>query len=261
MARTRYINPKALHDEDVVCMSLVARYVWAYLPCFADKEGRLVDKPLSLKIDMLPNDTVDMNSILDEIAQQKHIIRYEVAGKKYIQIRTFSTYQKPYANEIPSKIPHVGFVLQGPTLAIPEKEFEESKKTIVNSNCIQETGDRRIVNSNEVTKFNINSFSLLFGEWPSQDNPIYNEPISRAQSAFYENINAENFEAFEKAWNTQLDLYKKDKSKDRRRKLGTFRTFCEGRWMNVEQIQTYEQKPHKSGRVILENFVIPPSDE
>jgi hypothetical protein len=263
MPRTRYINPKALHDEDIVSMSMTARYVFANLPCFADREGRLIDKPMSIKLDILPNDPVDMDAILNEIAEKKHIIRYEVEGKKYIQIRSFVTYQKPYQNELPSKIPRVGFIPHNPTEVVPEKELGETKGPndcdsvaliTYNSEMVTNKLETKTITKSEPlpsTKFNNNSFALLFGGWPPADDPKYNEPKNRAELAFFENITADNYDAFCEAWDTQLNLFKKDTSKDRRRRLGTFRTFCEGRWMNVENLRSYSDPEEENKKARL----------
>src|SRR5690349_9719375 len=106
MARIRSINPCAPVDEDVATMSLGARFVWAYLPCHADREGRLPDKPFGLKLDLMPMDDVDMNALLQELADRRHILRYVgTDGRKYIQIRNFARHQRPHKNETPSRIP------------------------------------------------------------------------------------------------------------------------------------------------------------
>jgi len=88
-------------------MSLHARFTWAYLPCHADREGRLKDAPFTLKLAIMPTDDVDMDAILDELQTRRHIVRYEVDGRKYIQIRSFARYQAPHVREAPSSIPPV----------------------------------------------------------------------------------------------------------------------------------------------------------
>ncbi len=86
-------------------MSIHARLVWAYLPCHADKEGRLRDKPFQLKLDILPLDDVNMDALLNEIAERGFILRYEADGRKYIQINRFLEYQNPHKREADSDIP------------------------------------------------------------------------------------------------------------------------------------------------------------
>jgi len=105
MARTRLIHPGAPQEEDVANLSVHARLTWAYLPCHADREGRLKDSPFSLKLAILPSDSVDMDAILGELAKAGFISRYSVDGRKYVQIRSFSKYQKPHQNEAASEIP------------------------------------------------------------------------------------------------------------------------------------------------------------
>lgn len=262
MAKVRYLKPQALYDEDVVSMSMVARYVWAYLPCIADRAGRLIDKPISIKLELLPNDSVDMDAILNEIAEKKHIERYMVGEKKYIQIRSFLKHQKPWTNEPQSVIPQKGFVMSN-TQNLSREMFGTTKdlQTLPDPEQVSlllKTKDLKLKTEDLASQtegaidFNTNSFQLLFGEWPPSDNPKYNESRIRAEAAFFENINPINYNAFVEAWNLQLDLYKKDKSKDRRKFLGTFRTFCEGRWMNVTRVASYTE-PSKNNK-IDENF-------
>ncbi len=108
MARVRSIHPAATLDEDVATMSAFARLAWAYLPCHADRSGRLKDSCFSLKAAIFPADDIDVEAIVTELASRQHIIRYEVAGKKYIQIRNFEKYQNPHKNEKESEIPAPG---------------------------------------------------------------------------------------------------------------------------------------------------------
>lgn len=107
MARIRLINPDAPHDEAVAALSMAARVVWAYLPCHADREGRLLDKPFKLKLAILPIDQVDMDALLGELSDAGLIVRYEVDGYRLIQIRSFSKYQTPHRHEQESKLPVV----------------------------------------------------------------------------------------------------------------------------------------------------------
>lgn len=101
-------------------MSWQARLTWAYLPCHADREGRLKDAPFTLKLAILPVDNVDMNAILDELQSKRHIVRYEVEGRRYLQIRNFARYQTPHVRETPSEIPPApGQELPRQALAMP----------------------------------------------------------------------------------------------------------------------------------------------
>jgi hypothetical protein len=108
MARVRTIHPDGPKDEAVSKCTIAARYVWDRLPCYADKEGRLPDKPFSLRIDIFPTDpisTEQMDGYLGELATQGLIVRYQVAGRRYIAIPNFLKYQNPHRNEACSRIP------------------------------------------------------------------------------------------------------------------------------------------------------------
>ncbi len=119
MARTRLINPAAPVDEDVARLSMAGRLLWAYLPCHADREGRLKDSAFTLRAAIFPGDQVDVDALLSELAAARHITRYEVDGRRFIQIRNFAKYQSPHKNEAPSSIP-------GPSDTVLVKECREA---------------------------------------------------------------------------------------------------------------------------------------
>jgi hypothetical protein len=89
----------------------LARLCFAGLWTLADKEGRLEDRPRWIKNKLLGYDDVEVNEILDELAKPRNcspgafILRYEVEGRNYIQIRKFDQYQNPHPKEQPSRIP------------------------------------------------------------------------------------------------------------------------------------------------------------
>lgn len=117
MPRIRYIKPDFFTDDDLGKLSPLHRLVFAGLWCYADREGRLKDKPAQLKVQVLPFDHCDINEILDELSKSKpinnhstFITRYEVNGEKYIQINNFLKHQKPHHTEQSSVIPPISSV-------------------------------------------------------------------------------------------------------------------------------------------------------
>ena len=61
------------------------RYMAAGLSCWADREGRLEDRPLKLKMEMFPADNVDVDSMLDELekgAWPSFVTEIKKAAKK-----------------------------------------------------------------------------------------------------------------------------------------------------------------------------------
>lgn len=112
MSRKRYIKPKFFKNCDLGKCSIEARVAFAGLWCLADREGRLEDIPEEIKLEVLPWDECDMDSLLQELAdyrsphtQNGFITRYEVDGVPYLQVNNFAEHQHPHPNEAASLIP------------------------------------------------------------------------------------------------------------------------------------------------------------
>ena len=112
MPRIRYIKPDFFKDEDLAQLSPLFRIAFVGLWCFADREGRLKDRPHQLKVEILPYDEVDFEEILKTLADKKpvnnnssFITRYSVRLEKYIQINKFKEHQRPHHTERISDIP------------------------------------------------------------------------------------------------------------------------------------------------------------
>lgn len=105
MPRIRYIKPDFFFDEDLADLPFEHRLAYSGLWCQADREGRLEDSPKKLKAHIFPYDEVDMNKILNDLAKKPFVVRYELNGKKYLQIINFHKHQKPHHTEQDSKIP------------------------------------------------------------------------------------------------------------------------------------------------------------
>jgi|TARA_Y100000310_G_scaffold216824_1_gene217886 hypothetical protein len=104
MARIRYLKPDFFFDDDLAELKYECRLFFQGLWCYADKAGRLEDKPKVLKAQIMPFDRVDSDKIL-QILSEKFITRYEVNGRKYIQINNFLKHQKPHHTEKASTLP------------------------------------------------------------------------------------------------------------------------------------------------------------
>ncbi len=106
MARARILKPGFFKNEDLLECSMAARLLFAGLWTLADREGRLEDRPKKTKLEIFPGDDVDCDALLNELAERKFILRYQVKENKYIQILKFIEHQKPHKNEIASIIPN-----------------------------------------------------------------------------------------------------------------------------------------------------------
>ncbi|HOI95592.1 MAG TPA: conserved phage C-terminal domain-containing protein [Syntrophobacter fumaroxidans] len=87
------------------------RLLFAGLSLLADREGRLEDRPRRIQAEIFPYDPdcpdVDETLSLLESSPERFIIRYEVNGRRYIQITNFKVHNFPHHTEKASVIPPV----------------------------------------------------------------------------------------------------------------------------------------------------------
>jgi len=105
MSRARNIKPGFFRNADLVELSIEARLLFIGLWTIADREGRLEDRPKQIKMEIYPADSFDVSALLEELADTDMLDRYEVGGKKYIQIVNFTKHQNPHRDERASAIP------------------------------------------------------------------------------------------------------------------------------------------------------------
>jgi len=103
--RARGIKPNFYKSEKLIQCSPAARLMCPGLWMMADRDGKLEDRPIRIKMEIYPCDDLDVNSLLDELAAAGHLVRYEVDGKKYIKIKGFKKHQNPHHKEKDSAIP------------------------------------------------------------------------------------------------------------------------------------------------------------
>ena len=150
MARIRYLKPDFFKDEDLAEIPYDIRLFFAGLWCYADKAGRLEDRPLRLKADIMPYDLkFEVERALEILAHpKKHspikkpfIIRYEINGERYIQIVSWGKHQKPHHTETESSIP--------PPVPPKNKEKENYKG---NGECsYSECSDHEPIKNGQIT--------------------------------------------------------------------------------------------------------------
>jgi hypothetical protein len=78
----------------------------------AVREGRLEDRPMRIKAELFPYEFgMDVEPLLAELAGAKahgngaFILRYEVSGRRYLEISNFSKHQKCHVKEPASTLP------------------------------------------------------------------------------------------------------------------------------------------------------------
>lgn len=103
--RIRSIKPEFFSDGKLGSLSAEIRILFVGLWCCADREGRLIDIPIEIKVKILPYDTCNIDTMLDELNEKNLIIRYKVNNCNYIQITNFLKHQYPNIKERASTIP------------------------------------------------------------------------------------------------------------------------------------------------------------
>lgn len=108
MARARNIKPALFKNEVLGVADPMLTLLFEGLWLLADREGRLEDRPLRIKGELFPyRDSLDMDGMLNWLAESGFIARYGVSGKRYIEIDNFVKHQNPHRNEPESVIPSV----------------------------------------------------------------------------------------------------------------------------------------------------------
>jgi hypothetical protein len=99
MARIRTIKPEFFMDEDLAELSPLHRLLFIGLWTEADREGRMQDRPRTLKAKLLPWEGCDIEPLLGDLDRAGLIHRYEVGGAHFIAIPGFTKHQRPHPKE------------------------------------------------------------------------------------------------------------------------------------------------------------------
>jgi len=105
MARIRTIKPEFWTDEKIVQLPYEARLLFIGIWNFADDHGCLWDEPERIRMQVLPNDAVDISGLLDLLCASGLLEVYESSDEKRIfRVTHFNDHQK-VDHPTPSKIP------------------------------------------------------------------------------------------------------------------------------------------------------------
>lgn len=113
MARKRNIAPGFFKNEDLGECAPLARLLFAGLWCWADRLGRVEDRPKRLRAEILPYDQADGEVLVAELAQHGFVKRYEAAGVRVLQIVNFDRFQDPHPREAASLLPDEAGNIEG----------------------------------------------------------------------------------------------------------------------------------------------------
>lgn len=105
MARARGIKPGFFRNADLAELPVEARLLFVGLWTLADREGRLEDRPKQIKMEVFPADNFDVDQLLGMIANAGMLERYQIGGRRYLQVTNFTKHQNPHRDERASEIP------------------------------------------------------------------------------------------------------------------------------------------------------------
>lgn len=103
--RTRNIKPGFFKNDILGSLPPLCRILFSGLWGLADREGRLEDRPLRIKAEILPFDDCDTDALLAILDENGFIKRYKVGNDKFIEITKFYLHQHPHMKEPESVIP------------------------------------------------------------------------------------------------------------------------------------------------------------
>lgn len=105
MARSRNIKPKFFTNDLLAELPYEGRLLFIGLWTVADREGRLLDRPKKIKMELFPADSLDIEPLLAGLAERGFIRRYMVGDHSCIQIVNWHKHQSPHFKEQKSAIP------------------------------------------------------------------------------------------------------------------------------------------------------------
>jgi len=105
MARARNIKPGFFTNDELVELPFSTRLLFIGLWTIADREGRMVDRPKKIKMEIFPADDVDCDQALAQLASSGFITRYLADGVKVVEIANFAKHQAPHSTEKDSVLP------------------------------------------------------------------------------------------------------------------------------------------------------------
>lgn len=103
MARKRYIKPEFFGDPDLAELRIEARYLYAGLWPWMDRQGLIDADPRLIRANVFPHDekvtAPKVRSWIDELVQHGFVIRFPHQGKTLLYCPKFSTHQRLFPDE------------------------------------------------------------------------------------------------------------------------------------------------------------------
>lgn len=105
MARARNLKPGFFKNDELAETGPLGMLLFEGLWTIADRAGRLEDRPLRIKAEVLPYFDADVDGLLSDLAERGFVRRYEAGGKRIVQVENFGKHQTPHPKEPASQLP------------------------------------------------------------------------------------------------------------------------------------------------------------
>jgi len=151
MARIRSVHPDICLSETMASLDAGLERTFVRLWTHCDDHGRCVDNPLLIKAAIYPlHELIDADELDDELGRLQTaglIVRYEVAGKRLIQVTSWDEFQHPNRPK-PSKLApvpvaslqmHGASVLEQDVCTLGEGEATERAPHALSLQVVRET--------------------------------------------------------------------------------------------------------------------------
>lgn len=99
MARSRNIKPSFFENEELGELCSLSRLLFIGMWTIADHKGCFEYRPKRLKVQLLPYDDCDIESLVINLDKSGFISIYSVQGQLYVKVINFLKHQNPHKNE------------------------------------------------------------------------------------------------------------------------------------------------------------------
>lgn len=154
MARSRNIKPGFFKNEILGVADPLYSILFEGLWVLADRDGKLEDRPLRIKAEVLPyREGLNLDCMLDWLQTNGFITRYTTDGVKCIKVLEFVKHQNPHKNESASEL--------------PDPSIERTKPEIIGTTteCISTTSEN--IGSTRADSLSSDSLNLIPDSLPS----------------------------------------------------------------------------------------------
>lgn len=108
--KSRQLRQEYFINDRLAECGPVAHVLYLGLLGLANRDGRLEDRPYPIKVQVVPYYDCDVSLLLDSLKEAGLVVRYEVDGKRYIEISDFVSFQKVHPKESSQNIPAPNFI-------------------------------------------------------------------------------------------------------------------------------------------------------